>query len=231
MLVTTLTFTIGFMLSIVWAIKGQIDFGPFCTLQAVLKQYGNVATALWVLVIAVHTFSVVFLEMKVPNAVFYIVFCAVWLLSGGIVAVGPLFYTTERLGPWYGISAQWCWTSDTYATPRFATEYLWVRPPSFIQFPRDFLTWACRIRCSWRQESPLFSILSSFSNFVAMWGQTSDSPSKPVQLALPRQELEIKCCGTQYVLHTPLWSRQVLTDCSLGGLRCARLPYCRMPHL
>lgn len=134
MLVTTLTFTIGFMLSIVWAVQDEINFGPFCTLQAVLKQFGNVATALWVLAIAVHTFVAVFLEMKVSNLVFYIVFCAVWLLSGCIVAVGPLFYTTERLGPWYGISAQWCWTSDTYATPRFATEYLWMFIAAGISF-------------------------------------------------------------------------------------------------
>jgi hypothetical protein len=127
MLVSTLTFTIGFMLSMAWAVENKITFGSFCTLQAALKQFGNVSTALWVCVIAVHTFAAVFLEIKVPNFVFYIVFCMVWLLSGAIIAVGPMFYTTEQLGPWYGISAQWCWTSDTYASPRFATEYLWVR--------------------------------------------------------------------------------------------------------
>lgn len=127
MLVSTLTFTIGFMLSIVWAVEDRITFGTFCTIQAALKQFGNVSTALWVFAIAVHTFAAVFLEAKVPNFVFYIVFCLVWLLSGTIIAVGPLFYATQEYGPWYGISAQWCWTSDAYATPRFATEYLWVR--------------------------------------------------------------------------------------------------------
>lgn len=131
MLLTTLTFTIGFMLSIVWAVQNQITFGAFCTVQAALKQFGNVATALWVFVIAVHTFAVVFLEIKVPNFVFYTVFCGVWFLSALVIVVGPLFFTTERLGPWYGISAQWCWTSDTYASPRFATEYLWVRVSPF----------------------------------------------------------------------------------------------------
>jgi hypothetical protein len=126
MLLATLTFTIGFMLSIVWAVEGKITFGTFCSVQAAFKQFGNVSTALWVSSLAIHTFVVVFLELKVPSWVFAIVVTEVWLLSAGITAAGPLFFTTEEKGPWYDISAQWCWTSDSYVTPRFVTEYAWV---------------------------------------------------------------------------------------------------------
>lgn len=117
------------MLSMIWAVDRTITFGTFCTVQAALKQFGNVATALWVLAIAVHTFVAVFMQKVVPNWVFWIVFVVVWLLSAAIIAAGPLMYVTEQMGPWYGISGQWCWTSDSYVMPRFTTEYFWV---SFI---------------------------------------------------------------------------------------------------
>jgi hypothetical protein len=126
MLLATLIFTIGFMLSIVWAVKGKITVGMSCSVQAGLKQFGNVSTAFWVLALAVHTFAVVFLQLKVPNWVFAIVIINGWLLSAGITAAGPLFFTTEEMGPWYGISEQWCWTLDSYLMPRFVTEYVWV---------------------------------------------------------------------------------------------------------
>jgi len=131
MLLTTLTFTVGFMLSIVWAVEGKITFGMSCSVQAALKQFGNVATALWVLALAVHTFVVVFLQLRVPDWVFAIIIGLVWILSAAITVAGPLFFTTEEMGPWYGISAQWCWTSDSYVMPRFVTEYLWVSLHSF----------------------------------------------------------------------------------------------------
>ncbi|CAG7854228.1 SubName: Full=Uncharacterized protein {ECO:0000313/EMBL:CCA67533.1} [Serendipita indica DSM 11827] len=142
MMLTTLTFTVGFMLSIVWAVKREITFGTFCTFQAALKQFGNVATALWVLAIAVHTFLVVFLQIQVKNWVFYIIFVTVWALSGVIVAAGPILYRRDEKGPWYGISAQWCWTSDAYVVPRFTTEYFWMflaAGASFILYTLLFL--------------------------------------------------------------------------------------------
>jgi hypothetical protein len=127
MLITTLLYSFGFLLSIIWAIEMKITFGSFCSVQAALKQFGNVATALWVLSIAVHTFVVVFLQITVKTWVGYVVFVGVWLLSGFICAAGPIFYVNDQMGPWYGISAQWCWTSDSYVIPRFITEYFWVR--------------------------------------------------------------------------------------------------------
>jgi hypothetical protein len=126
MLLTTLMFTIGFMLSVVGALEGQITFTMSCSVQAALKQFGNVSTAFWVLSLAVHTFVVVFLQLTVPNWVFAIVVINIWLLSAGITAAGPHFFTTEEVGPWYGISGQWCQILDSYLLPRFVTEYIWV---------------------------------------------------------------------------------------------------------
>ncbi|PVG02931.1 hypothetical protein CPB86DRAFT_811069 [Serendipita vermifera] len=134
MLLTTLLYSFGFLLSIIWAIEMKITFGSFCSIQAALKQFGNVATALWVLSIAVHTFVVVFLQISVKTWVGYVVFVGVWLLSGFICAAGPSFYVNDQMGPWYGISAQWCWTSDSYVIPRFITEYFWMFLAAGVSF-------------------------------------------------------------------------------------------------
>ncbi|KAG8835718.1 hypothetical protein FRC17_001509, partial [Serendipita sp. 399] len=99
MLLSTLTFTLGFSLSLYWAIRRRITFGTFCTLQAALKQFGNVATALWVLAIAIHTFVVVFLQLRVAKWVGWMGFGIVWTLSAAVVVAGPLIYTTEEMGP------------------------------------------------------------------------------------------------------------------------------------
>ncbi|KAG8783630.1 hypothetical protein FRC15_004810 [Serendipita sp. 397] len=142
MLLSTLTFTLGFSLSLYWAIRGRITFGTFCTIQAALKQFGNVATALWVLAIAIHTFVIVFLQLRVAKWVGWTGFAIVWILSAAVVIAGPLIYTTKEMGPWYGISAQWCWTSDTYVMPRFITEYLWMflsAGASFVLYTLLFL--------------------------------------------------------------------------------------------
>lgn len=41
----------------------EVQAGRFCATQGALKNAGNVSTSLWTLVIAIHTFTLVFLKV------------------------------------------------------------------------------------------------------------------------------------------------------------------------
>jgi hypothetical protein len=115
--------TIGAMLNLRWLAEMGVHTGGYCTAQGVIKQFSNVGTALWSLVIAIHTFNLLFLRFQAGKTIFYCTLFGVWSLLGVILLIGPAALVTPAKGPFYGISGYWCWMTPQYPVERYALEY------------------------------------------------------------------------------------------------------------
>ncbi|KAH9062413.1 hypothetical protein EDB87DRAFT_300979 [Lactarius vividus] len=114
---------IGSIMNSAWVTKQAVIYDSLCTAQGVIKQTADVGIALWSLVIATRTFLVLFLRVPHKRYTMWITLIANWSLLGAIVIAGPAT-TSDKLGPFYGISGIWCWISPNYSTKRIALDYM-----------------------------------------------------------------------------------------------------------
>ena len=132
LLVANVLSSVGYTMSLKWAHDGTIRVGPFCTAQAIIKQLGNLSSALWAIVIALHVFITIFWEKKSARFVAPIVAAVIWVLVFFIVIViGLLGSTNDKRGPWWGVEPFWCGITENYRVEAFVVDYLPVR----IAFP------------------------------------------------------------------------------------------------
>jgi hypothetical protein len=57
----------GSIINIAWIDNMGVTDNSLCIAQAAIKQTGNVGTAIWSLVIAIHTFCLLFCHTHIPN--------------------------------------------------------------------------------------------------------------------------------------------------------------------
>ncbi|KAJ7154573.1 hypothetical protein C8R46DRAFT_1117772 [Mycena filopes] len=115
---------IGTILSIKWAAEGGVSDGTFCTAQAAIKQAGNVATALWCFVLALHLFMLLFLRVQSSKIGFWVTIVGGWGLVAFVILVGPILIQAPARGPYFGISGAWCWITSNYSREQILLEYL-----------------------------------------------------------------------------------------------------------
>ncbi|KAI9442654.1 hypothetical protein H4582DRAFT_2073251 [Lactarius indigo] len=114
---------LGSIMNSAWVTKQAVVYDSLCTAQGAIKQMADVGIALWSLVIATRTFLVLFLRVPHKRYTMWITLIANWSLLGAIVIAGPAT-TSDKLGPFYGISGIWCWISPNYSTKRIALDYM-----------------------------------------------------------------------------------------------------------
>ncbi len=91
-------------------------------------QIGNVAEALWTLVISVHVFNLLFLRNPTTKKFVPIaVTVGVWGLVGTICICSPAVLEKPKFGPYFGPSGYWCWITEEYSGSRIGAVYFWVR--------------------------------------------------------------------------------------------------------
>jgi hypothetical protein len=123
---------IGSIMSAHWLRKNGVEAGAFCTTQGVILQISDVGTALWTVVITLHTFNYLFLRWKGSNIVLYASLIAGWSFIGAMVLVGPAALNTRVRGPFFGIAGYWCWIAQEYVPQRFTLGYLFMFVSAFI---------------------------------------------------------------------------------------------------
>ncbi|KAK7007826.1 Git3 domain-containing protein [Favolaschia claudopus] len=117
---------VGSIMNVKWVQERAVSVGDVCTIQGILKQTADVATAWWTLVIAAHTFCVLFLDLKPNRIALLATFVGGWAFIGATVILGPAALDTTRHGPFFGISGYWCWIAPAYPTPRIVLDYLFM---------------------------------------------------------------------------------------------------------
>ncbi|GAB1521317.1 hypothetical protein RhiTH_004411 [Rhizoctonia solani] len=95
---------IGGIMNIRWVAARHVSIGRFCTAQAAIKQFANVGAALWSIIIAIHTFRLLFFNAHTSNFMCFATLVVIW---GGIitvVAAGPTVIQTPSKGDYFGIT-------------------------------------------------------------------------------------------------------------------------------
>lgn len=116
--------SIGSIINSAWVREGAVVYDSLCTAQGVLGHMSDVGIALWTLVIATRTFSVLFLRLDTKHYEKWIVLIAQWSLIGAIVLGGPATARTDKHGPYYGIVGEWCWITANYTVERIVLDYM-----------------------------------------------------------------------------------------------------------
>ncbi|KAJ7128947.1 hypothetical protein C8R43DRAFT_896957 [Mycena crocata] len=142
LLLSDLIQALGSILNARWVRDMAVVYGDVCVLQGVFKQIADVATAFWTLVIAIHTFTLLFLELKPGRFVLLTTLIAGWSGIATIVIAGPAALDTTHRGPFYGISGYWCWISPQYNASRITLDYMFMfiaAASSFVLYTLIFL--------------------------------------------------------------------------------------------
>ncbi|KAF8170282.1 hypothetical protein K438DRAFT_2024468 [Mycena galopus ATCC 62051] len=126
LLMSDLIQAIGSIMNAKWIRDMAVVTGDACTLQGILKQTADVATAFWTLVIAIHTFCLLFLELRPSRFTLLTTLIAGWSGIGAIVISGQAALNASEYGPFYGISGYWCWISPEYPTSRITLDYMFM---------------------------------------------------------------------------------------------------------
>ncbi|KAK9768973.1 putative G protein-coupled glucose receptor regulating Gpa2-domain-containing protein [Seiridium cardinale] len=115
--------SLGFLLSFHWASNREI-IGPNgeCFAQGWLIQLGDVASAFFVLAIAVHTTYQVMFSRSVSYRLFVYAILGVWTFAVLLTSLAPIIggrYIFLRAG-------MWCWISGEHESLRLLLHYLWI---------------------------------------------------------------------------------------------------------
>ncbi|KAJ6469357.1 hypothetical protein C8R45DRAFT_1105223 [Mycena sanguinolenta] len=113
----------GTVMNFKWAADNGVTTGTFCGLQGAIKQGGNVATALWSFVLALHLFNVLFLRLQSTKTGFWCTIVGGWLFVILLVIIGPTAIQTPSRGLYFGISGNWCWITSNYRPEQIFLEY------------------------------------------------------------------------------------------------------------
>ncbi|KAJ7078845.1 hypothetical protein B0H15DRAFT_788534 [Mycena belliarum] len=148
-----------------WISDMAVVAGDVCVLQGEQCQIADVSTALWTLVIGIHTFALLFLELKPSRVVLLATLIAGWSAIATIVIAGPAALDTVRRGPFYGISGYWCWISPQYKHSRVTLDYMFMflaAALSFILYSAIFLRMRGNIVVTGRRISIRWSGISAW---------------------------------------------------------------------
>ncbi|KAJ6558498.1 hypothetical protein DFH09DRAFT_1036992 [Mycena vulgaris] len=165
LLLSDLIQALGSILNARWIRDMGVVVGDVCVLQGVLKQAADVATAFWTLVIAIHTFCLLFLELKSSRFVLLTTLIAGWSGIATIVIAGPAALDTTHKGPFYGISGYWCWISPEYTASRITLDYMFMFMAaafSFVLYSAIFLRMRGNIVVTGRRISFRLSGISAW---------------------------------------------------------------------
>jgi hypothetical protein len=134
MLITDMLQAIGSIMNARWTRQNMVNAGSYCATQGLIKQTADVGSSIWVLVIGIHTFCQLFLQIQIRPYVLWSTLVFVWSGIATIVMIGPAGLNTEERGPFYGISGYWCWISKNYQAERLTLDYMIMFLCTFLIF-------------------------------------------------------------------------------------------------
>ena len=111
------------IINLSWVVRRGVEQNILCTVQGALKQAGHIGTALWSLVIACHTFFLLFYGKRFGRWVLYTTIAGVWLFVVLLTLIGPLASAKPERGPFWGSTGSWCWIESTYPLERHLLQY------------------------------------------------------------------------------------------------------------
>ncbi|TVY44157.1 hypothetical protein LSUB1_G001690 [Lachnellula subtilissima] len=95
---------------------------PTCFAQGWFVSTGDLASSVFILTIAIHTFFSVVKDYKLPSRTFYCIVVADWVFIYLMAAIGPIMHGKD----FYVRAQAWCWINDEFSAERLWLHYFWV---------------------------------------------------------------------------------------------------------
>ncbi|KAI0790881.1 hypothetical protein C8Q75DRAFT_806254 [Abortiporus biennis] len=130
----SLLISVGSLMNSKWNAELGVTFGPSCTAQGFIKHFSDVGTAIWSLIIAFHTFWILFLRLETKKTMLVVTLIVGWGLILLLVIIGPATANAKQKGEFYGISGYWCWISDGYDVLRIGLDYCVMFVSALLSF-------------------------------------------------------------------------------------------------
>ncbi|KAL5119522.1 hypothetical protein ACEQ8H_002587 [Pleosporales sp. CAS-2024a] len=123
LLLADLQQSIAFIISVHW-IRINAILAPTapCFLQGWFLNIGDVASGLFVLAIAIHTWLGVVKGYKIPYVWFVVSVLGIWLFALVLTSMGPILHQ----GHFFARAGAWCWIAKSYQDERLWLHYIWV---------------------------------------------------------------------------------------------------------
>jgi len=134
MLICDVFQSVGSIMNARWVQSSSVHVGAFCTSQAVIKHIADIGVAIWALVIAFHTFFLLFFGVTIPRWAALTAVVSANAIIILLVCLGPTVLDSKTRGPFYGISGYWCWITDEYKTERITMAYMIMFLSAILSF-------------------------------------------------------------------------------------------------
>ncbi|KAF5345271.1 hypothetical protein D9758_008498 [Tetrapyrgos nigripes] len=116
LLVGNLLQAVGSIINVTWvASKAVKDPG-------VVKHVADLSMAIWTFAIAMHTFCLLVLGLKIQRVTMIATVVSGWSGTFALVIIGPAVLGTK--GPYFGISGRWCWITEQYPAERITQVFM-----------------------------------------------------------------------------------------------------------
>ncbi|APA10104.1 hypothetical protein sscle_06g048740 [Sclerotinia sclerotiorum 1980 UF-70] len=106
-----------------------------CWAQGWFVSTGDLASSVFILVIACHTFLSVVKEYRLPQYAFFATVAGCWIFIYGMAVIGVAMHPHDL----YVRAAAWCWINDDYQNARLWLHYFWI----FASMFGTVLIYAC----------------------------------------------------------------------------------------
>jgi len=113
---------------------GKVSPGTLCSVQGGIKQAGNVGTAVWSFMLALHAFRLLFMRTRVSTRGKCFMLSLGWSFVIFIVSIGPLAIQNNTRGPYFGPAGYWCWITEEYPAEQICLEYMMEWMSAFFSF-------------------------------------------------------------------------------------------------
>lgn len=134
LLVSNLLQSTGTIVNSRWVSLGKVSSGTLCSFQGGIKQAGNVGTAVWTFMLAMHAFRLLFLRTRVSRRSKWLLLGLGWFFVVFVVAIGPLAIKKKTRGPYFGPAGFWCWITKQYPAEQICLEYMMEWMSAFLSF-------------------------------------------------------------------------------------------------
>ncbi|KAF8524022.1 hypothetical protein JB92DRAFT_1497717 [Gautieria morchelliformis] len=99
--------SISGIIQVKWAAERRLVEGTTCAIQAATLVMGDLGSAVWSCVIAIHTFSALALQRQWSRKVIVSTVVTGWTLVISLTAFGPLVLTNKSNGSFFAIAGTW----------------------------------------------------------------------------------------------------------------------------
>ncbi|KAF8524030.1 hypothetical protein JB92DRAFT_1498374 [Gautieria morchelliformis] len=100
------------IIQVKWAAERRLVEGTTCAIQAATLVMGDLGSAVWSCVIAIHTFSGIALERQWSREAIVLTVVTGWTFMISLTAFGPLVLTNKSNGSFFAIAGTWCFISS-----------------------------------------------------------------------------------------------------------------------